>query len=78
MDYLKFQMFTLFLAKNFTRAQKASDQGGFYMEEKFTKEELDFLCEVAEDFLRKKYTDCKCTRCGNEFEFYESERSQIS
>ena len=42
------------------------------MAEKFTKEELDFLCKGASDFPRKKYTDCKCTRCGNEFEFYEA------
>ena len=36
---------------------------------KYSKEDLEILYKVADDFLRKEETDLKCPKCGNDFAF---------
>ncbi|MCL2016833.1 MAG: hypothetical protein FWG68_11375 [Defluviitaleaceae bacterium] len=43
--------------------------------EKHTMEEFKLLGSVAEDFGRFGKTNRKCSRCGNDFEYYKNSSS---
>ncbi|MCL2016562.1 MAG: hypothetical protein FWG68_09990 [Defluviitaleaceae bacterium] len=43
--------------------------------DKHTAEEFELLGNVGEDFGRFGKTDRKCSRCGNDFEYFENSSS---